>query len=159
MNLLKTEIIFVWFLWILCSGKVQAQNIYVQSQQSLSFGEFVLTNEAPGIISISDSGEWSSSGNVQLLSSNYHPAIFILSTDHSQSIKVQVEVEYHGLEGADNKHIPFAVAFEDLGVFTIVEDSPALVMVGGSIKINSRLTSSEEKFSGNISLRVSILED
>lgn len=145
------KLIFLGFLF-LTVGNLPAQNIYIFPEQPLEFGGFSVAN-AGGTVTISNSGERFSSGTVQLLNSNYHPAIFQISTDNTTPVEVIVEVSREPLMNTEGTAMIIASVSDIADTFTIQAGKPVKVKIGGTIQMNSG-DYSPGTFNGNISLTV-----
>lgn len=69
-----------------------SQSISVVNVQGLEFGSFYFTGNPGGsTITVSNTGTWSSSGNIQRVNSTYQAAAFRISTDSETEIRVQAD--------------------------------------------------------------------
>lgn len=143
--------IFLGFL-LLTAGELLAQSIYVYPLQALEFGNFTVAGKG-GTVTISNTGERSSSGRVQLLNSNFHPAVFKITTDSTVPIEVFVEVSMEVLMNTEKTAIlrPAGPTVEKN--YIIQAGKPIQIQVGATIQLASGTISSGD-FQGNISLTV-----
>lgn len=147
----QLESIFLGFLFLI-SGELLAQNFYVYPSQALEFGVFTIAGKG-GTVTISDTGERSSSGTVQLLNSNFHPAIFQITTDSTAPIEVFLEISVEVLTNAEGTATLRTSVSPVEKTYILQEGKPVQVKVGATIQLNSGANSSGE-FQGNISINV-----
>lgn len=152
------EFFSVGFLLLLVTN-LMGQNIYVYADQELNFGEFYLSNNARGEVTISKTGDLTSSGNINLLNSTHHPAVFMISTDSLEPIKVEVEAfvqKLHNQEG--NEMYITLLSFEPM-VYLLQAGFPVQISVGATLILNSAIASSSGNYRGSISLSVNTLNE
>lgn len=135
------------------------QNIFVYAEQELNFGEFYLSNDSRGEISITHTGEWTASGNINLLNSTHHPAVFIISTDSRVPIKVEVEAFVQKLRNPKGNEMQINLQnFKPL-VYILQAGLPVQIVVGGTLIVNSKAASSSGDYRGSISLSIHTLNE
>ena len=145
------KMIFLGLLFLLAAN-LSAQNIYIYPEQALEFGAFTV-GEAGGTVTVSEAGERTSSGTIQLLNSEYHSAIFTISTDQSTPIEVTVEVSREPLVNADGTAMIMASVSPAAETYILQAGKPVQVRVGATIQLNSGANSAGE-FQGNVSINV-----
>lgn len=128
------------------------------AEQELKFGEFFVSNNSSGSVTVSSNGDWSSSGNVHLLGATQQPATFIISTDNSTPVTVQVQAFALRFQNPAGEEIPFRLSTVEPSVYTVQAGSPVRVKIGGTVDISPE-TSSMGHFSGRISLSVNSYND
>ncbi len=149
MKLLKN--IFFGLLFFLVVN-LSAQNIYIYPEQALEFGAFTVA-EAGGSVTVSESGDRSSSGTIQLINSEHHPAIFTISTDYPTPMEVIVEVSREPLVNAEGTAMLMASVSPVAKTHIIQAGKPVQVKVGATIQLNNGAHSAGA-FQGNISIHV-----
>lgn len=137
----------------------RGQNIYVSAEQELDFGVFYLSNDSRGAITISNTGDWTASGNINLLNSNHHPAVFYISTDSSEPIKVEVVAFVQKLYNSKGNEMQITVLNYKPSVYTIQANFPVQILVGATLVVNSKVALSSGNYAGTLSLSVSTLND
>lgn len=145
------ESLFLGLLFFMAVN-LPAQNIYIFPEQALEFGAFTVA-EAGGTVTVSEAGERSSSGTIQLLNSDHHPAVFTISTDHPTPIEVIVEVLREPLVNADGTAMLMASISPAEETYILQAGKPVQVKVGATIQLNSGANSAGE-FQGNVSINV-----
>lgn len=143
--------IFFGLLFFL-AGTLSAQNIYIFPEQALEFGAFTVA-EVGGTVTVRESGDRTSSGTIQLLNSEYHPAIFTISTDNPTPVEVIVEVSREPLVNADGTAMLMASVSQMAEKYILQSGKPVQVRVGATIQLNSGANSAGE-FQGNVSINV-----
>ncbi|HER39720.1 MAG TPA: DUF4402 domain-containing protein [Salinimicrobium catena] len=143
--------IFFGLLFFL-SATLSAQNIYIYPEQPLQFGAFTVA-AAGGTVTVSAAGERTSSGTIQLLNSEHHPAVFTISTDHPTPIEVIVEVSREPLINSDGTAMLMASISPAEETYILQAGKPVQVKVGATIQLNSGANSAGE-FQGNVSINV-----
>lgn len=136
-----------------------AQNIFVSAEQELSFGDFYFSGKSGGTVSISNTGLWSSTGNVHQINSTYQPAGFIISTDSRTPVKIQVDAPTGILTNSEGRSMSLTLNEVDIMYHSIQEGSPAQVFLGGTLEIDPEAVSSPGGYSGNVSIRVTIYNE
>lgn len=145
------KMIFLGLLFLLAAN-LSAQNIYIYPEQALEFGDFIVADNG-GTVTVTNTGMRSSSGTVQLLNSEYYPAIFTISTDNLTPIGIRVEVSKEVLMNAEGTAMMMASVSPTANTYTIQAGKPVQVKIGGTIQMNSGVFSPGE-FQGNISITV-----
>ncbi len=150
MKPLKT--IFLGLLFLIAAN-LSAQNFYIYPEQALEFGDFIVAGTG-GTVTVTNSGMRSSSGTIQLLNSEYYPAIFTISTDNPAPINIIVEVSREALINSEGTTMMMASVSTIADTYTIQIGKPVQIKIGGTIQVNSGVFSPGE-FQGNISITVS----
>lgn len=145
---------FLVGLLLLIVTNTMGQNIYVYAEQKLNFGEFYLSNDSRGEITIAKTGDWTASGNINLLNSSHHPAVFNISTDSPVPIKVEVEAIVQKLYNSKGNEMQITLLNLEPSVYTIQANFPAQILVGATLVVNPKVALSAGNYEGSILLSV-----
>jgi hypothetical protein len=140
-------------LLFLFGAVAQAQKIYITTEQNLLFGDFYLSNGTDsGTVSISNTGEWSATGNIHQLRSNHQPAVFIISTESETPIHVKVEVITGTLSNENGNAISLDPEDSGIQFCKVQRGFPATISIGGSLEISPKNKNDQGDYQGSISI-------
>ena len=132
-----------------------SQSINVVNVQGLEFGAFYFTGDSVGTtITVSNTGIWSATGNLNRVNSTYQAAAFTISTDSETEISVQVDRPIINIFNNKGESISLetGVSYPE---FPIVQQGfPAQVLIGGTLNVISEVSTGD--FSGEILINFSI---
>jgi hypothetical protein len=131
----------------------QAQKIYITTEQSLVFGDFYFSSGTDsGIISLSNTGEWSATGNIHQLRSNHQPAVFIISTESKTPVNVRVDVMTGTLSNENGNAISLDPEDSGIQFCKVQRGFPATISIGGSLEITPKNKNDQGDYQGSISI-------
>ncbi|HSI70238.1 MAG TPA: DUF4402 domain-containing protein [Gillisia sp.] len=151
--------IFLMILLALVAGKSFSQNIYISTEQELNFGDFYISGTGDATIMLSDTGQRSSSGNVNFLNNKHHPVTYILTTDNPTPLQVQVDTPTSVLTNAEGKKMSVRLNPTDNLIHTLQKDIPKRISLGGILTLDLETGTSPGNYSGNILITVMILNE
>lgn len=134
-----------------------SQSISVVNVQGLEFGAFYFTGDPGGSsITISNTGIWSSTGNIQLVNSTYQAAAFRISTDSETEIRVQADKPiitfFNNNNEGESISLETGVLYPEFP--RVKQGFPAQVFIGGTLNVSSEVSSGD--YSWEISINFSI---
>lgn len=153
MKVLTPVSFIVFFLMV---GNLTAQNIFIHGEQELQFGDFFLSENKGGTIRISNTGQRSFTGGVNLLSANYSPAIFNISTDSQAPIEVEIDAYIENMINAEGAEMPLEVNETHHKVYTLEAGKPLRLFIGGTLKIDPGVNQSLGSFKGVVTLSANL---
>lgn len=157
MNLLKS-VLFV-LLFFACAV-AQSQKFHIAVEQNLVFGDFYLSSGTDsGTVSVSNNGEWSSTGNIHQLLSNHQPAVFNISTKSQTPVHVRVDVTTGTLINANGYAISLDPKDSGIQFYKVQRGFPVTVSIGGSLKITPKNKNYQGDYQGSISITGSIYSE
>lgn len=151
--------IFLLIFLALVSRISIAQNIYISTEQELNFGDLYLSGTAGGTISISSTGEWTSTGEVHLLNPLHHSAAFVLSTDSPTPVQVQVETPLTILTNQKGNKMSLQLDATGSTQHTLQQGFPKHISLGGTLTIDPDSKSSPGDYNGSVLIRVIIYNE
>jgi hypothetical protein len=132
-----------------------SQNISVVHVQELEFGAFYFTGDSGGsTITVSNTGKWSATGNIQQVNSNYQAAAFRISTDSETEIRVQADKPIINILNKKGESISLETGVSYPEFPSAKQGFPAQVFIGGTLNVDSEVSTGN--YSGEISINFSI---
>lgn len=154
MNLLKSLLLVLLFLFGAVS---QAQKIHITVEQNLVFGDFYLSNGTDsGTISLSNTGEWSATGNIHQLLSNHQPAVFNISTKSKTPVNVRVEVMTGTLSNENGYTISLHPQDSGIQFCKVRKGFPVTISRGANLEITPKNKNYLGDYQGNISITATV---
>ena len=137
-----------------------SQNINVSIEQDLCFGDFYLSGSTgSGTVTVSNSGEWSSTGNIHQLRSNQQPAVFNISTESQTPVHVGAEILTGSLTNPNGNAISLDPVDSRIKFYTVQRGHPVRIFIGGSLKITPATKYHQGDYKGSISITVTIYNE
>lgn len=137
-------------------GNSAAQNIYVYPEQDLTFGSFYLSGGTGGTVTVSNTGEWSSTGDVNIIGAGPRPAVYSIVTDSPIPITVEVETLSGTLSNSSGKEMNLEAGETNTELYLIQQGSPLQIFVGGRLEVDAKTASSPGDYNGQAWIRVSL---
>lgn len=155
---LSKSLLFV-LLFFICAI-ARSQKIYIAVEQDLFFGDFYLSSGTDsGTVTLSNNGEWSSTGNIHQLRSNHQPAVFNISTESQTPINVGVEIMTGNLINPNGYAISLDPKDSGIQFYKVQRGFPVRITIGGSLKIIPKNEYYQGDYQGNISIRGTIYNE
>jgi hypothetical protein len=157
LNLLKPLLFVLLFL----DGAVaQSQKIHIAVEQNLFFGDFYLSSGTDsGTVSLSNNGEWSSTGNIHQLLSNQQPAIFNISTKSKTPVTVRVEVITGNLSNENGYAISLHPEDSGIQFYKVKRGFPETISIGGTLRITPKNKNYQGNYKGSISITATVYSE
>ena len=147
----------LFVLLFLVSAVAQSQKIYITTEQNLFFGDFYLSSGTDsGTVSLSNNGEWSSTGNIHQLLSNQQPAIFNISTKSKTPVNVRVEVMTGTFINAKGNTISLHPEDSGIQFCKVKRGFPEIISIGGTLKITPKNKNYQGNYKGSISITATV---
>jgi len=154
LNLLKSLLLVL--LFFVCST-ARSQDIYITVEQNLVFGDFYLSSGTDsGTVSVSNNGEWSSTGNIHQLLSNHQPAVFNISTKSKTPVNVRVEVMTGTLSNENGYTISLNPQDSGVQFCKVQKGLPVTISIGASLEITPKNKNDQGDYQGNISITATV---
>ena len=152
---LSKPLLFV--LLFLVGAVAQSQKIHIAVEQNLFFGDFYLSSGTDsGTVSLSNNGEWSSTGNIHQLLSNQQPAIFNISTKSKTPVNVRVEVMTGTFINAKGNTISLHPEDSGIQFCKVKRGFPEIISIGGTLKITPKNKNYQGNYKGSISITATV---
>lgn len=156
---MKSPSLFLFFILALLSSIGYAQEVSVYFQKDLNFGKFYISGNVGGNIRIPNNGGIIPSPDVNLLSSEYQPAILVISTDSEEYIDIQIEASADRLKAQEGGNLRLRLNKPDKTYYSIKKGVPAEISLGGCLEIEPGGASTAGDHFGRISVNVIILNE
>lgn len=132
-----------------------SQSISVVNVQGLEFGAFYFTGDSTGTtVTVSNTGVWSATGNINRVNSNYQAAAFTISTDSQTEISVQASRPIINIFNNKGESISLETGVSYPEFPRVQQGMPAQVFIGGTLNVSSEVSNGD--YSGEISINFSI---
>lgn len=129
-----------------------SQTISVTTDQGLGFGGFSQTSDLGGTITISNTGNRSSTGSVILLESGsvYFYSIFTITTESTSALTITIDQPTASLTGSNGGTISLQMGVSDPESPTVSLGSPAEVHIGGTLTLGASGDNPPGNYSGDV---------
>lgn len=146
MNRLKLSLLI---LLISMFKMVLSQPIVITNTQDLNFGIFCQSDDIGGTITVSNTGTRSSTGNVTLIGQTFSYAAFTITTDSTNQFSLQIDKPAISLSGSNGGSMLLQIGTSNPEFPSLVLGSPAIVYIGGTLTLGTRLENPSGSYSGN----------
>jgi len=154
LKLLKSSLLVLLFL---VGALARSQKIDIAVEQNLFFGDFYLSNGTDsGTVSLSNNGEWSSTGNIHQLLSNHQPAVFNISTKSKTPVNVRVEVMTGTFINANGNTISLHPEDSGIQFCKVKRGFPVIISIGGTLNITPKNKNYQGNYKGSISITATV---
>lgn len=131
-----------------------SQDITVNKEQDFNFGSFYSSNSSGGSVSVSNTGNWSSTGNIFQVGSTHQPAVFTVTcTCTTSSIIVEVNRPTGILTNGNGESIDLQTGIAEPEFTRLsLTSSSAQITIGATLTIGEQAISSLGEYNGTVLL-------